>query len=124
MSQISDNSYKEWLCKSIRDGSIYCCPENDITLDLQHIGFGAFGVVYKATVRPGSSFEINTQTTLGEQHNGSVAVKILHSGESGDCEEDFHRQFVKEVAYYFLSCYIHICAKINYWNQCYPLAKT
>jgi len=113
MSQISDNPCKEWLRESIQDGSIYCCPENDITLEKQ-IGFGAFGVVYKATVRPGSSFEIITKTLPGEWHDGfsgmTVAVKKLRSYEYGDCEEDFHRQFVKEVAHYFLLCYIHICA--------------
>ena len=111
MSQMSDTSYKEWLRASIQDGSISCCPENDITLDFQHIGLGAFGVVYKATVRPGSSFETITKTMLGKWHNGvsdmTVAVKILRS-ESGDYEEDLHRQFIKEVAYYFLLCYIHI----------------
>ena len=124
MSQTSDNSYKEWLRESIQDGSIYYCTENDITVDLKHIiGFGAFGVVYKATVRPGNNFEIITKTTLGERHNGSVAVKILRSYEYGDCEEDSHRQFVKEVAHYFLLCYIHICVKINYWNKCHLLAK-
>ena len=104
MSQISDNWYKEWLGASIKDGSIACCPENDITLNFKHIGSGAFGVVYKANVRPGSSFETITKTMLGEWDNGvfdmTVAVKILHSNESGDCEEDLHRQFVKEVTYF------------------------
>ena len=42
MSEKSDNSYKEWLQARIQDGSIYCCPENDITLDLEkHIGRGS-----------------------------------------------------------------------------------
>ena len=112
MSQISDNSYKEWLRESIQDGSIYCCPENDITLEKQ-IGFGAFGVVYKATVRPGSSFETITKAMLGEWDNGfsgmTVAVKILHPDESGNCEEDLHRQFVEEVVYHFLLRCIHVC---------------
>jgi len=107
MSQISSNSYKEWLHTSIQDGSINCCPESDITLDLKHIGLGSFGVVYKATVTAGSSFEITTRTMLDEWHNHfsgmTVAVKILNS-DNGDCEEDLHRQFVKEVAYHFLLC--------------------
>jgi len=37
----------------------------------------------------------------------TVAVKTLLLAEHGR-EEDLHRQFIKEVAYYFLLCYIHI----------------
>ena len=115
MSQMSSNSCKEWLRTSVQNGSINCCPVSDIKLDLKHIGLGSFGVVYKATVRPGSSFEIITKTMLGEQRNGfsgmTVAVKFLYSDESGDCEEDLHRQFVKEVAYIFCYArYVHIYA--------------
>ena len=116
MSQIaSNNSCKDWVHTSIQDGSISCCPESDITLDLKHIGIGGYGVVYKATVRAGSSFEITTRTMLGEWHNRfsgmPVAVKILHSDKHEDCEEDLHRQFVKEVAYIFCYArYVHIYA--------------
>ena len=110
---MSSNSYKEWLRASIQDGSINCCPESDIKLDLKHIGLGAFGVVYKATVRGGSNFEITTRTMLGEWHNSffdmTVAVKILHSNKHGTCKEDLHRQFVKEVAYiFYYARYVHI----------------
>ena len=104
---MSSNSYKEWLRTSIQDGSINCCPESDIKLDFKHIGLGSFGVVYKATVRAGSSFEITTRAMLGEWHNRfsgmPVAVKVLHSDKHGNCEEDLYRQFVKEVV--CISCY-------------------
>ena len=117
MSQISDNSYKEWLRESIQDGSISCCPENDITLDRKtHIGVGAFGVVYKATIRPGSGFATIIKTMLDERHNVSgmtVAVKMLRLYDYGECEEDFHRQFIKEVAYYFL-LRLHSYVRLHY----------
>ena len=65
------------------------------------LGLGAFGVVYKATVRGGSNFEITTRTMLGEWHNSfsamTVAVKILHLDDHGDYEGDICLQFVKEV---------------------------
>src|SRR6185312_14531848 len=87
--KMSGNSYKEWLRTSIQNGSINCCSENDIKLDLKHIGLGGYGVVYKATVRAGSSFEITTRTMLGEWHNRfsgmPVAVKVLHSDKHGGC---------------------------------------
>ena len=92
MSQVASNSYRDWLHASIQNASINCCPESDISLDLKHIGLGGFGVVYKATIRAGSSFEITTRTMLSEWHNHfsdmTVAVKILHSDKHGDCEED------------------------------------
>jgi len=115
MSQMSSNLYKEWLRTSIQDGSINCCPVSDITLDFKHIGSGSFGVVYKATVRPQSSFETITKTMLGEWDNEfsgmTVAVKKLRSYEYGDCEEDFHRHFVKEVP--IISVLLHTYLRLD-----------
>src|SRR6185436_7958452 len=97
-------SYKEWLETSIRRGSIYCCPENGIKLDPLHIGRGAFGVVYKATIKPKTGIGSIAKTILGRKSNVSsdttVAVKILFPDEHGDYKEDLYQQFVKEVAYF------------------------
>ena len=100
---MSQTSYKEWLEASIHEGSIYCCPEKGIKLDSLHIGQGAFGVVYKATIKQKSSI---AKIILGKKSNvfsdTTVAVKILLPDSHGNCEEDLHQQFVKEVDYYLL----------------------
>ena len=102
---MSQTSYKEWLEASIHEGSIYCCPESGIKLDPLHIGHGAFGVVYKATIKQKSSI---AKIILGKKSNvfsdTTVAVKILLPDSHGNCEEDLHQQFVKEVAYYHPLC--------------------
>ena len=104
MSQIStnNNSYNEWLEASIQQGLIYCCPVSDIKLDPKRIGHGAFGEVYKATIKQRSGIGYFTRTILGKKHNilagMTVAVKTLFQYNHGDCEEDLHRLFVKEVA--------------------------
>jgi len=94
-------SYKEWLETSIHRGLIYCCPENDIKLDPLHIGRGAFGVVYKATIKQKTGIGNIAKTILGKKSNvfsdTTVAVKILFPDRCGDYEEDLHQQFVKEV---------------------------
>jgi len=116
MSQASNNSYKEWLETSIQEGSIYCCPESDIKLDPTHIGLGAFGAVYRATVKRTNGIGSITKTILGKTHNilsgMTVAVKTLFPDNQGDCEEDLHRQFVKEVVYfrYYYACFAFIFA--------------
>ena len=99
---MSQTSYKEWLETSIHRGSIYCCPENGIKLDPLYIGRGAFGVVYKATIKQKKTGIGNiAKTILGKKSNASsdttVAVKVLFPDRHGDCEEDLHKQFVKEV---------------------------
>jgi len=98
---MSQTSYKKWLKTSIHEGSIYCCPKNGIELDPLHIGRGAFGVVYKATIKQKAGI---AKIILGKKSNvfsdTTVAVKILFPDKHGDCEEDLHQQFVKEVAYY------------------------
>ena len=107
---MSQTSYKEWLEASIHEGSIYCCPESGIKLDHLHIGRGAFGVVYKATIKQKNSIGNIAKTILGKKSNfpdTTVAVKILFPGGHGDCEEDLHQQFVKEVAYYHRLCLPH-----------------
>ena len=87
-------SYKEWVETSIHEGSIHCCPENGLELDPLYIGRGAFGVVYKATIKRETCISNNVFVDT------TVAVKILFPDRHGDCEEDLHRQFVKEVVYY------------------------
>jgi len=110
MSQISDgsNSYKEWLETSIQQELIYCCPESDIKLDPIRIGHGAFGEVYKATIKRRNNF---TKTILGKKHNilsgMTVAVKTLFQYNHGDCEKDLHRLFIKEVHIIFQSYLLH-----------------
>ena len=101
MSQMNKNSYKEWFDKSIQEGYIHCCTESDIELDPLHIGHGSYGVVYKATINEESHFGNIAKTILGKKQNISgitVAVKTLFPNRNSNCEEDWHRHFVKEVA--------------------------
>ena len=97
---MSQTSYKEWVETSIHEGSIYCCPENALDLDPLYIGNGAFGVVYRETIKQETGIANNffSDTT--------VAVKILFPDRHGDCEEDLHKQFVKEVRGRLLSSVI------------------
>ena len=100
---MSRTSYKEWLDTSINEGSIYCCPENGIKLDTLPIGIGAFGVVYKATIKQKNGIGNIAKNILGRKSNitdTTVAVKFLFPDSYGDCEEDLYQQFVKEVVYY------------------------
>jgi len=75
-STVSD---KEWLRKSVEDGSIRFYAFDDF-IDSVHIGAGGFGVVFKAKAK-----------TLGR----TVAYKILHSQDDDETFENF----VKEVGY-------------------------
>jgi len=101
MSETSDNSYKEWLDTSIQEGSIYCCSESDIKLDLLHIGHGAYGVVYKATIKRKNSLGNVAKTIMGKRRNSlsgmTVAMKTLYPDKHGKCQDDLHRRFVEEV---------------------------
>jgi len=98
---MSQTSYKEWVETSIHEGSIYCCSANDLELDPLYIGHGAFGVVYKATIKQKTGIGNIAKTILGKKSNvfsdTTVAVKVLFPDRHGDCEEDLHKQFVKEV---------------------------
>ena len=109
---MSQTSYKEWLEASIHEGSIYCCPESGIKLDPLHIGHGAFGVIYKATIKQKNGIGSIAKNILGRKSNISsdttVAVKILYPDRHGNYKEDLHQQFVKEVAYYHPLCLLHL----------------
>src|SRR6185312_5494103 len=98
---MSNDSYKQWLETSIREGSIYCCPESDIKLDPHYIGKGTFGVVFKATVKQKNS--IIAKAIRSKKQNilsgMTVAVKTFFDKHNGCKEEDLYRSFVKEVCY-------------------------
>ena len=97
MSQVP---YREWLEKSIQDGSIFCWPESDIKLDDKPIAFGASGAVYKGTVSLRSRFSVLQREFKARQNSGmSVAVKTLLPDNQYGCGEDLYQQFVKKVAY-------------------------
>ena len=111
-------SYKEWIETSIHEGSIYCCSDNGIKLDPLHIGSGAFGVVYKATIKQKTGIGNIVKTILGKKSNifsdTTVAVKVLLSDRHGDSGEDLHQEFVKEVGC-LLSCLPHLsCTETNF----------
>ena len=92
---MSNNRKKKWLEASLQKGSIYCCPVGDLSLENKPIASGAWGVIYKAMV--------NFNSTFGEKQGipsgRTVAVKTfsLHVYKS---EDDFYRQFVREVICY------------------------
>ena len=97
MSQIpnnNNNSHKEWLEKSIKEGSIYCCPDSDIKLDRCPIGHGGFGVVHKATIKQ----QRFAKAILGKDCNilsdMTVAVKTYFNYENS---EENVLQLVREV---------------------------
>jgi len=107
MSQ-NHHSYKKWLETSIRKGSIYCFPKSDIKLD-SPIARGAYGVVYKATVK---------QRIAKKRHSilsgmTTVAVKTLLLAEHGR-EEDLHRQFIKEVDIIYSMLLLPLCRIFMY----------
>ena len=80
----SNNAYsKEWIDKSVEEGSIRCYSESDITIGHIPIAGGAYGVVYKATMK---------------RNKMAVAIKTLFPDVHGR-EEKFYRKFVKEVVY-------------------------
>ena len=73
---------KEWVDKSIQDGSIRCYPKSDLDLG-RAIAGRAYGVVYKATMK----------------HNRlTVATKTLYQ-DAHVCEEKFYKKLAKEVVY-------------------------
>ena len=75
------NEYKEWIERSIEEGSIRCYSENDIKVGRIPIATGAYGAVFKATLK----------------HNRMpVAMKTLVQ-RLGECEEKLYKKFVKEV---------------------------
>ena len=126
MSQTSNNSYKEWLEASIQEGSIYCCPENDIKLDpLLHIGSGAFGAVYKTTIKQKTSIAAVLSRKQNIYSGMTVALKRLFPDKYGNSTEDLHQQLVKEVAITFPLCLsprIFILLWTNFERR-YTLAK-
>ena len=73
---------KEWIDKSIQDGSIHCYPKSDIDVG-RPIAGGAFGVVYKATMK---------------RKKLTVATKTLYRDVHGN-EEKFYRKLAKEVSH-------------------------
>jgi len=76
--QSSNNTYREWLAKSIQEGFIKHYSEDDI-IDRTPIGHGGYGVVYKSRIK----------------HSGIlVAMKTLYQY---GCEDELYKQFVKEV---------------------------
>ena len=76
--QSFNNTYSEWLAKSIQEGFIKHYSEDDI-IDRTPIGHGGYAVVYKARIK----------------HSGIlVAMKTLYQD---GCEDELHKQFVKEV---------------------------
>ena len=78
--QSSNNTYREWLAKSIQEGFIKHYSEDDI-LDRTLLGHGGYGVVYKARIN----------------HSGKlVAMKTLFLNRYG-CEDELYKPFVKEV---------------------------
>ena len=118
MLTMSNNSHKKWLEASIQEGSIYCCPENDIKLDFPYIGLGGFGVVYKATIKQENGI---TTTISSKRHNifpgMTVAVKILHLAKPEACE-DLHHRLVKEVAITFHNA----CHAIHRLTECHYIS--
>ena len=101
---MSQTSYNEWLETSIHEGSIYCCSGNDLELDPIYIGHGAFGVVYKATIKRKNGIGHILSRKPSISSGTIVAVKMLIRGKHEDCKEDLYQQFVKEVVYYHLIC--------------------
>ena len=91
--QSSDNTYKEWLAKSIQEGFIKHYSEDDI-LDRTLLGHGGYGVVYKARIK----------------HSGKlIAMKTLFLNRYG-CEDELYKQFVKEVG---ITCRRNCCIAYN-----------
>src|SRR6185312_14652527 len=75
------NVYIEWIDKSVQEGFIHCYSEGDIKVGRTPIATGAYGVVYKATMK---------RTGM------PVAMKTLVR-RPGECEEKLYKKFVKEV---------------------------
>ena len=89
-SQSSNNTHKEWLAKSIREGFIKHYSEDDI-VNRTLIGHGGFGIVYKAKIK----------------HSGKpVAMKTLLLNRHGNEEELLYKDFVQEVVYFINYCIV------------------
>ena len=73
---------KAWIDNSVRDKTIQCYSEDDISIDRRSVGHGGYGVVYKATVK-GTGQQIAMKTSFPDQYG---------------TEQDFYKRFVKEVA--------------------------
>jgi len=74
------NVYIEWIGKSVQEGSIHCYSEGDIKVGRTPIATGAYGVVFKATMK---------RTGM------PVAMKTLVR-RPGECDEKLYKKFVKE----------------------------
>ena len=79
--QPSNDIYREWLAKSVGEGSITQYSEEDL-LERTLLGHGGYGVVFKAKIK---------------QSGVPVAMKTLFLNRYG-CEEELYKKFVKEVA--------------------------
>jgi len=84
----SSQSDKEWLRKSIEDGSIRFYSFDDF-IDALYIGGGGYGAVFKAKVK-----------SLGR----TVAYKLLHSQN----EDEMMENFVKEVGNMMATLYLDL----------------
>ena len=78
---MSNNIYKEWLDKSIQVGYIHCYSESDIDVRRTPIASGAYGVVFKATVK----------------HTGVIIAMKTLVPHAYDCEKKLYKKFVREV---------------------------
>ena len=93
---------KEWIYKSIQEGSIHCYPKGDIDVRLLPIAGGAYGAVHEAKMK----------------HNRLiVAIKTLYRNVH-DCEEKFYRKLAKEVGVYDFLFNIRACTAFVITNLC------
>src|SRR5690348_15869279 len=91
--QSSNNTYREWLAKSIQEGFIKHYSEDD-SLHRTLLGHGGYGVVYKGRIK----------------HSGKlVAMKTLLLNRY-ECEDGLYKQFVKEVG---ITCRRNCCSVSN-----------
>src|SRR5438132_13880770 len=92
--QITNETYKEWLDTSIREG----CPESDLIADPIHVGQDSYGIVQEVIAK---RFGIITRTILNKKRNVlsgmTAAVKTLFSNKHGCkkiCTDNLSKRFV------------------------------